>query len=140
MLDSDLTAMFATVQAFLPGMLERGHGAIITMSSAAARQAARSSAAYAAAKAGVVAFTRHLAAEVGPHGIRVNCVAPSAVENERLLTWTSEEQRRAMAGSFPLGRIGRPGDVAAATLFLASDASAWITGVTLDIAGGKIML
>ncbi|MGZ6378987.1 MAG: SDR family NAD(P)-dependent oxidoreductase, partial [Candidatus Limnocylindrales bacterium] len=55
MLDSDLTAMFATVQAFLPGMLERGHGAIITMSSAAARQAARSSAAYAAAKAGVVA-------------------------------------------------------------------------------------
>ena len=139
-LDSDLTAMFATVHAFLPGMLERGQGAIITMSSAAARQAARSSAAYAAAKAGVVAFTRHLAAEVGPHGIRVNCVAPSAVENERMRTWTTEDQRRELAGSFPLGRIGRPGDVAAATLFLASNASAWITGVTLDIAGGKIML
>ena len=139
-LDSDLSATFATVHAFLPPMLERRSGAIITMASAAARQAARSSAAYAAAKAGVVAFTRHLAAELGPQGIRVNCVAPSAVENERLLTWTTEEQRRELAASFPLGRIGRPQDVAAATLFLASDASSWITGVTLDIAGGKIMI
>jgi 3-oxoacyl-[acyl-carrier protein] reductase len=139
-LDSDLTATFATVHAFLPAMLERGRGTIVTMSSAAARQAARSSAAYAAAKAGVIAFTRHLAAEVGPHGIRVNCVAPSAVQNERLLTWTTEEQRQELAASFPLRRMGVPGDVAAATLFLASDASSWITGVTLDIAGGKIML
>jgi 3-oxoacyl-[acyl-carrier protein] reductase len=139
-LDSDLTATFATVHAFLPAMLERPSGSIITMSSAAARQAARSSAAYASAKAGVIAFTRHLAAELGPQGIRVNCVAPSAVENERLLTWTTEEQRRDLAASFPLGRVGRPQDVAAATLFLASDASSWITGVTLDVAGGKIML
>jgi NAD(P)-dependent dehydrogenase (short-subunit alcohol dehydrogenase family) len=139
-LDSDLTATFATIHAFLPAMLERGRGAIVTMSSAAARQAARSSAAYAAAKAGVIAFTRHLAAEVGPRGIRVNCVAPSAVENQRLLTWTSEEQRRELAASFPLRRIGLPEDVAAATLFLASDASSWITGVTLDVAGGKIMV
>jgi len=139
-LDSDLTATFATVRAFLPPMLERGSGAIVTMTSAAARQAARSSAAYAAAKAGVIALTRHLAAELGPQGIRVNCVAPSAVENERLLTWTTQEQRSELAASFPLRRIGRPQDVAAATLFLASDASAWITGVTLDIAGGKIML
>jgi 3-oxoacyl-[acyl-carrier protein] reductase len=139
-LDSDLTATFTTVHAFLQPMLERRSGAIITMASAAARQAARSSAAYAAAKAGVIAFTRHLAAELGPQRVRVNCVAPSAVENERLLTWTTEEQRRELAASFPLGRIGRPQDVSAAALFLASDASAWITGVTLDIAGGKIML
>lgn len=139
-LDSDLTATFITVHAFLPPMLERGSGSIITMTSAAARQAAQSNAAYAAAKAGVIAFTRHLAAELGPQGIRVNCVAPSAVENERLLTWTTEEQRRELAASFPLRRIGRPQDVAAATLFLASDASSWITGVTLDIAGGKIMV
>jgi 3-oxoacyl-[acyl-carrier protein] reductase len=139
-LDSDLTATFATVHAFLPAMLERGQGVIITMSSAAARQAARSSAAYAAAKAGVIAFTRHLAAEVGPQGIRVNCVAPSAIQNERMLTWTTEEQRRELGASFPLRRIGQPEDVAAATLFLASDASSWITGVTLDIAGGKIMV
>jgi 3-oxoacyl-[acyl-carrier protein] reductase len=138
--DSDLTSMFICVHAFLPAMMHRHRGAIVTMASAAARQAARSSAAYAAAKAGVVAFTRHLAAEAGPHGVRVNCVAPSATENERMRTWTTEEQRRELAASFPLGRIGQPEDVAAATLFLASDASAWITGVTLDIAGGKIML
>jgi 3-oxoacyl-[acyl-carrier protein] reductase len=138
--DSELTSMFICVHAFLPGMIERRRGAIVTMASAAARQAARSSAAYAAAKAGVVAFTRHLAAEVGPDGVRVNCVAPSATLNERMLTWTTEEQRTQLAASFPLRRIGQPEDVAAATLFLASDASAWITGVTLDVAGGKIMV
>jgi 3-oxoacyl-[acyl-carrier protein] reductase len=74
--ESDLTSTFLCINAFLPGMIERGHGAIVTMASAAARQAARSSAAYAASKAGVIALTRHLAAEVGPHGIRVNCIAP----------------------------------------------------------------
>jgi 3-oxoacyl-[acyl-carrier protein] reductase len=138
--ESDLTSTFLTTGAFLPGMIERGRGSIITMSSAAARQPARSNAAYAAAKAGVIAFTRHLGNEVAPHGIRVNCVAPGAIENERMRTWTTEEQRRQLAGSIPLGRIGRPDDVAAATVFLASDASSWITGVTLDIAGGKIMV
>jgi 3-oxoacyl-[acyl-carrier protein] reductase len=138
--DSDLTSMFVSVHAFLPGMIERRRGAIVTMASAAARQAARSSAAYAAAKAGVIAFTRHLAAEAGPAGVRVNCVAPSATENERMRTWTTEEQRADLAASFPLRRIGQPEDVAAAALFLASDASAWITGVTLDVAGGKIMV
>jgi 3-oxoacyl-[acyl-carrier protein] reductase len=138
--DSELTSMFVSVRAFLPGMIERRRGAVVTMASAAARQAAGSSAAYAAAKAGVVAFTRHLAAEVGPDGVRVNCVAPSATENDRMRAWTTEEQRAALAASFPLRRIGRPEDVAAAALFLASDASAWITGVTLDVAGGKIMV
>jgi len=139
-IESDLTSTFLTTNAFLPAMIERGRGSIITMSSAAARQAARSSAAYAAAKAGVVAYTRHLAAEIASHGIRVNCLAPSAIENDRLRTWTTEQQRRVLASSFPLRRIGRPDDVAAAALFLASDASSWITGITLDIAGGKIML
>jgi 3-oxoacyl-[acyl-carrier protein] reductase len=138
--DSELTSMFVCVRAFLPGMIDRRRGAIVTMASSAARQAAGSSAAYAAAKAGVIAFTRHLAAEVGPDDVRVNCVAPSATENERMRTWTTEEQRAELAASFPLRRIGQPVDVAAAALFLASDASAWITGVTLDIAGGKIMV
>ena len=139
-IESDLTSMFLTTSAFLPSMIERRRGAIVTMSSAAARQAAQSSAAYAAAKAGVIAFTRHLAGEVAASGVRVNCVAPSAIENERMRTWTTEEQRRQLGASFPLGRIGQPEDVAAAALFLASDASSWITGITLDIAGGKTML
>lgn len=139
-LDTDLTSTFLTIRAFLPVMVEQGQGVIITMSSAAARQAAQSAAAYAAAKAGVIALTRHLAKELAGAGIRVNCVAPSAIENDKMRTWMSQEQRQALGASFPLGRLGQPDDVAAATLFLASDASSWITGATLDISGGKIML
>ncbi len=140
MIESDLTATFLTVSAFLPEMIARHRGVIVTMSSAADRQAARSSAAYAAAKAGVVAFSRHLANEVAGHGIRVNCIAPSSVENYKLRTWTTWEQRAALGATFPLGHIGQPDDVAAAALFLASSEASWITGVTLDIAGGKIMV
>ena len=139
-IDTDLTSTFLTVSAFLRPMLERGRGSIITMASAAGRQPARSNAAYAAAKGGVVAFTRHLANELAPNGVRANCLAPSSIETERLRSWTTEEVRRHLAESFPLRRIGQPHDVAAATLFLASDASSWITGTTLDIAGGKIMI
>lgn len=138
--ESDLTSTFLTVSAFLSDMIARHAGVIVTMSSAAARQAARSSAAYAAAKAGVVAFSRHLANEVAGNGIRVNCIAPSAIENDRMRSWVPDDKRRALAAAFPLGRLGQPGDVAAATLFLASEASSWITGVTLDIAGGKVMV
>jgi 3-oxoacyl-[acyl-carrier protein] reductase len=139
-LETDLTSTFLTITEFLPGMISQHSGSIITMSSAAARQAARSSAAYAVAKAGVIAFSRHLAGEFASEGIRVNCIAPSAIENDHLKSWVTEEQRKALAASFPLGRIGQPRDVAAATLFLASSASSWITGVTLDISGGKVML
>jgi len=138
--ETDLTSTFLTVSAFLPDMLARHSGVIITMASAAARQAAKSSAAYAASKAGVIAFSRHLAGEYAHDGIRINCIAPSAIENDRMRSWVPEEQRRALGEAFPLGRIGQPEDVAAATLFLASSASSWITGATLDIAGGKVML
>lgn len=138
--NDDLTSSFLAVRAFLPQMVERRRGVIVTMSSAAARQAAQSAAAYAAAKAGVIAFTRHVAGEFADRGIRANCVAPSAIENDRMRTWMTDEQRQNLGRSFPLGRLGQPTDVAAATLFLASDASSWITGATLDIAGGKVML
>jgi 3-oxoacyl-[acyl-carrier protein] reductase len=139
-LDTDLTSTFLTVRAFLPDMVERERGSIVTMSSAAGRQAARSAAAYAAAKAGVIAFTRHLASEFAGRGIRANCVAPSAIENDRMRTWMTEEQRRELGASFPLRRLGQPADVAAAALYLASDASSWVTGVTIDVTGGKVMV
>jgi 3-oxoacyl-[acyl-carrier protein] reductase len=139
-LDSDLTSTFITISTFLPAMIEHGRGSIVTMASAAARQAAQSNAAYAAAKAGVIAFTRHLASELGSNGIRVNCVSPSAIENDRMRQWTTAEQREELGASFPLRRIGQPDDVARAALFLASDEASWITGVTLDVAGGKIMV
>jgi 3-oxoacyl-[acyl-carrier protein] reductase len=139
-LEGDLTATFLTVSAFLPTMIAARHGVIITMFSAAARQPAQSSAAYAAAKAGVIAFSRHLASEVAEQGIRVNCLAPAAVENDTMRQHLPADRRAALDASFPLGRIGQPDDVAAAALFLASPASSWITGITLDVAGGKIMI
>jgi 3-oxoacyl-[acyl-carrier protein] reductase len=138
-LDTNLTATFLTVQAFLPAMINQGRGAIITMSSSAARQVERTSAAYAAAKAGVTALTRQLASETAPHGIRVNCLSPASTLNERMQAHMNEQQLAQLAASFPLGRIAQPRDIADATLFLASDASSWITGITLDVAGGKIM-
>jgi len=138
--ETNLTSTFLTISAFLSDMLARHSGVIITMASAAERQAAKSSAAYAASKAGVIAFSRHLAGEYAREGIRINCVAPSAIENERMRSWVPEDQLRALGEAFPLGRLGQPDDVASATLFLASSASSWITGTTLDVAGGKVML
>src|SRR5258705_8871639 len=137
---SDLTSVYLTVSAFLPAMIERGAGAIITMSSSAGRQPSRANAAYAAAKAGVGMLTKHLANEVGRHGVRVNCLAPSAVLNDRMQRFMSAEQLDELASAFPLGRIGQPGDVAQAVLYLASSASSWVTGVTLDLTGGRVIV
>ena len=135
-----LTATFLTIRAALPAMLERGRGAIVTMSSSAGRLPSQAAAAYAAAKAGVVMLSKHLAAEMGPRGIRVNCLAPSAVLNEKMSAAMSEEQRDRLAEAIPLRRIGLPDDVAAAAVFLLSDDAAWLTGVTLDVSGGRIIV
>jgi 3-oxoacyl-[acyl-carrier protein] reductase len=138
--DNELTSRFLTFSAFLDDLTASPATAVVTVSSAAARQAARSFAAYAAAKAGVVALTRHLAGELAPHKIRFNCIAPSAIENDKMRAWVSAEQRTALAAAFTLGRLGQPDDVANAASLLASQASSWITGVTLDVAGGRIAL
>ena len=116
-LESDLTSAFLTIRAFLPGMVDRGRGSIIAMSSAAARAPAQSNAAYAAAKGGVIAFSRHLASELAPAGIRVNCIAPAAGwrTTSHAETPLSAKQRYVLGSSFPLGRIGRPADVASAS-------------------------
>jgi 3-oxoacyl-[acyl-carrier protein] reductase len=113
---------------------------IVTMSSTAGRQPGGANIAYATAKAGVVMYTKHLANEVGRHGIRVNCLAPSAVLNERMQQFLSAEQLDELATTYPLGRIGRPDDIAQAVLYLASNASSWITGVTLDLTGGRVIV
>ena len=139
--DSNLTATFFALKAFLPGMIERRRGAIVTMSSNAGRYLDPPlSAAYAAAKGGIVVLTRHVAKEVGPHGVRVNCVAPATTLTERVKGVMNEERRAAIAAMTPLGRLGVPEDSAYAALYLCSDAAAWITGVTIDIAGGRVML
>jgi len=142
-IDANATATFLTLKALLPGMTERGRGAVVTMASAAARLASGGSigapTAYATAKAAVVRLTQEVAKEVGPHGVRVNCVAPSTILTERLRERIPEDRKQQMTRMHPLGRLGVPEDVARAVLFLMSDSSSWITGVTLDIAGGQIM-
>lgn len=138
-MDDNLTSTFLTIKTFAPTMVERGRGSIVTMSSSAGRTPGLASPAYAAAKAGVVMLTGHLARELGPQGVRVNCVAPSAIKTARLAN-LPEEKLREIAAGFPLGRIGTPEDVALATLYLVSEGASWVTGVTLDIAGGRIIV
>jgi 3-oxoacyl-[acyl-carrier protein] reductase len=143
-IDGNLTATFLTLRSFLPGMIERRRGSIITMASTAARLASRdpigAPTGYATAKAGVVKLTQEVAKEVARHGVRVNCVSPSTILTERLQEIIPEDRRRQMTAMHPLGRLGTPEDVALAVLFLASESSSWITGVTLDVAGGQIVI
>ncbi|WP_432731100.1 SDR family NAD(P)-dependent oxidoreductase [Variovorax sp. W6] len=139
-LDNNLTSTFFTIKSFLPGMLARGSGGILTMASAGARVASGAPAGYGAAKAGVIMLTRHLAQEVGPSGLRVNCISPSAVLTERTQMNMSPERQAQMLRAFPLGRLGTPDDIAEASLFLLSDVSSWISGIVLDVAGGRVMV
>src|ERR1700674_503155 len=139
-MDADLNSKFLTVKTFVPAMKAKGQGNIILMSSASGRLVSQASAAYGAAQAATLMLMRHLAQELGPFGIRVNAIAPSIVRNERIEKFMSAEMQAKVAEGLPLRRIGTPEDVAHATLFLASEASAWITGHSLDVNGGKLMI
>ena len=143
-IDGNLTVTFLTLKSFLPGMIERGQGSIITLASTAARLASGEQigapTGYATAKAGVVRLTQEVAKEVARLGVRINCVSPSTILTERLQRTIPGDRREQMTAMHPLGRLGTPEDVALAVLFLASESSSWITGVTLDVAGGQIMI
>src|SRR4030095_12015854 len=136
----NLTATFLTLKSFLPGMKERKTGSIITISSAAARRpTSRSPIPYTAAKAGIQILTQIVATQVGPDGIRANCITPETILTERNQQMIPEEQKQSLVAMHPIQRLGTPEDVASAALFLASDESAWITGIILDIAGGSVL-
>jgi 3-oxoacyl-[acyl-carrier protein] reductase len=140
-IDRNLTGTFLTVKCFLPAMKQRRSGTILTLSSAAGRRPSeRTIVSYAVAKAGVQLFTQDLAAQVGPFGIRANCIAPETILTETNQQWIPADVQRSLAESHPLRRLGTPGDVAATALFLASDASGWITGIIVDVAGGAILV
>jgi 3-oxoacyl-[acyl-carrier protein] reductase len=139
--ESNLTSTFLTLREFAPGMVERGSGSIVTMASNAARFLdIQLTASYAAAKAGIAMLSRHAALELGPHGVRVNILAPATILTERVKRVMDEERRASIAAMSPLGTLGAPEDPALAALFLASDSARWMTGVTLDVAGGRIMM
>jgi 3-oxoacyl-[acyl-carrier protein] reductase len=140
-IDGNLTATFFQIKSVLPGMKARRSGNIITISSAAGRRAsARSPIPYACAKAGIELLTADVAMQAGPFGVRVNCIAPETILTERNEERIPDAIKKELAQSHPIARLGTPDDVARAALFLASEASSWITGIVLDVAGGATMV
>lgn len=125
-------------------MKRQRRGTIVNMSSQAGRSKSEiGNLPYACAKAGVLGFTRQLASELAPYGVRVNAVAPGLTLSERVevrLSAMEEHQRREFSSAVPLGRLGEPREIADAILFLSTDASSYITGATLDVNGGRFMM
>ena len=136
----NLQHVFRSTRALLPGMLERGAGAIVNVSTIEAFRGIPACAVYSAFKAGVSQFTRSLAIEVAPRGVRVNAIAPDVTETPQLPyhRWVPDSDRDLIPSWVPVGRFGRPRDAAEAALFLASDASSFVTGHTLPVDGGTL--
>lgn len=137
----NLTGVFNTVRAAAPTMKAAAYGRIVNISSGAGLGVSKTGIqAYAAAKAGQIGLTRQLGHELGPFGITVNCVAPGFVRSnpatERQWQAYGEEGQRALVEGIALRRLGTPGDIADAVLFLASDRASWVTGQVLSVDGG----
>ncbi len=139
MMATNLRPVFLCSRAVLPHMLERGSGKIINVSSLIGQKGMAGRTHYAAAKGGVLAFTRALAREVGPRGIHVNAIAPGLIETE-LVGPITDEIRRERSAILALRRIGLPEEVAPTAVFLASDGSNYYSGQTLSPNGGDTML
>ena len=134
----NLTGAFLMVKAAIPAMIARGGGSVILIASQLGRVASPGRAAYCATKGGLIQLAKVLAADHAAQGIRANTISPGAIETRRMLRrWKDMEEARAMMGpKHLLGRLGRPDEIARAALYLASDASAFMTGSDLLIDGG----
>ena len=138
MMDTHVTSLFFLTQAILPDMIRRKYGKILAVSSIWGMTGASCEVSYSAAKAAVIGYVKALAKEVGPSGISVNCVAPGVIQTD-MLQDLSREEKEALEGETPIGRLGVPEDVANLLFFLASDQASFITGQTISPNGGLVI-
>jgi len=137
-IDTNLTAVFRLSRAVMRGMMKAKWGRIINVTSVVGASGNAGQANYAAAKAGVAGMTRALAREFGSRNITVNCVAPGFIDTD-MTRALGDEQTGALLGQIPLGRLGRPEDIAHSVAFLASPGAGYVTGATLHVNGGMYM-
>jgi 3-oxoacyl-[acyl-carrier protein] reductase len=137
-LDTNLASVFRLSKAVLRGMMKARTGRIVSITSVVGLTGNPGQANYAAAKAGIIGFTKSLAREVGSRGITVNAIAPGFIDTD-MTRALAEAQRSALNSQIPLGRLGQPADIAAAVAFLCSADAAYITGETLNVNGGMHM-
>ncbi|MHB8678700.1 MAG: 3-oxoacyl-ACP reductase FabG [Rudaea sp.] len=137
-LDTNLSSVYRTCKAVMRGMMKARKGRIISIASVVGVTGNPGQANYAAAKAGIIAFSKSLAREIGSRGITVNVVAPGFIDTDMTRALT-DDQRKALLPNIALGRLGSPDDVAQAVLFLASSAASYITGETVHVNGGMYM-
>jgi NAD(P)-dependent dehydrogenase (short-subunit alcohol dehydrogenase family) len=140
-LDVSLRGTLLMSQAVLPVMQRQGSGSIISTSSVSAQRGGGilGGPHYSAAKAGVLGLTRAMAREFGPDNIRVNAITPGLIATDIIKGKLTEERKGEIAQDIPLARLGRASDIAGAVVFLASDLSAYCTGITLDVNGGMLI-
>jgi len=140
-MDVNLKGAFLCTQAVIPGMRARGWGRVVNLSSTAGKNVSTMGGAhYTSAKAGLLGLTRHVASEVAGDGITVNAVCPGLIDTDMTRTTITQDQADAYAASFPIPRLGRPSEVAELVGFLASNGAAYITGASIDINGGDLMV
>jgi 3-oxoacyl-[acyl-carrier protein] reductase len=137
-LDANLKGAFFTTRAVIKGMMKRRAGRIINIGSVVGLTGNKGQANYAASKAGLVGLTKSVAKEYASRGVLANCIAPGFIETDMTAALPSEA-RTALLEQIALGRLGRPEDIAAAVLFLASDLAAYITGQVLVVDGGMVI-
>ena len=137
-LDTNLSSVYRTSKAVMRGMMKARKGRIISIASVIGLTGNPGQANYAAAKAGIIAFSKSLAREIGSRGVTVNVVAPGFIDTD-MTRGLPEDSKNAMLGQIALGRFGDPIDIARAVAFLASPAAAYITGETLHVNGGMYM-
>jgi 3-oxoacyl-[acyl-carrier protein] reductase len=137
-IDTNLTSVYRLSKACLRAMTKARKGRIVNIASVVAMSGNVGQANYAAAKAGMIGFTKSLAREVGSRGVTVNCVAPGFIDTD-MTRALNDQQRQALLATIPLGRFGRPEEIAAVVAFLASPAAAYITGETIQVNGGMYM-